>query len=66
MKVFLIFSSIIFKLIILKKNTWGADLADMQLISNCNKVIQFLLFAIDILSNYPCIFLMKNKWHCKY
>ena len=29
-------------------NIWGADLAYMQLKSRVNKVIRFLLYAIDI------------------
>ena len=32
-----------------KDNIWGADLADMQLLSRNNKGIRFLLCAIDIL-----------------
>ena len=31
-----------------KDNIWGADLADMQLISKCNKGVRFLLCIIDI------------------
>ena len=31
---------------------WGADIADMQLISKFNKVICFLLCAIDIFSKF--------------
>ena len=33
-------------------NVWGADLADMQLISQFNKGIRFLLCVIDIYSKY--------------
>ena len=33
-------------------NIWGADLADMQLISKFNKGIRFLLYVIDIFSKY--------------
>ena len=33
-----------------KDNIWGADLADMQLISNFNKVFRFFLCVIDIFS----------------
>ena len=33
-------------------NTWGADLADMRLISNFNEGIRFLLCVIDIFSKY--------------
>ena len=31
-------------------NIWGADIADMQLISKLNKRIRFLLSLIDIFS----------------
>ena len=34
------------------KNILGVDLADMQLISKCNKGIRYLLCAIDIFSKY--------------
>ena len=33
-----------------KHNIWGADLADMQLISKLNKRFKFLLCVIDIFS----------------
>ena len=33
-------------------NIWGADLADMQLLSKFNKGIRFLLCVIDIYSKY--------------
>ena len=35
-----------------KDNIWGADLADVQLISKFNKGFRFLLFVIDIFSKY--------------
>ena len=35
-----------------KDNIWGADLADMQLISKLNKRFRFLLCVIDIFSKY--------------
>ena len=35
-----------------RDNMWGADLADMQLISKFNKRFRFLLCAIDIFSKY--------------
>ena len=35
-----------------KGNTWGVDLADMQLISKFNKRFRFLLYSIDIYSKY--------------
>ena len=37
-----------------KDNIWGADLADIQLISKCNKGFRFLLCVIDIFSKYAC------------
>ena len=40
-------------------NIWGADLADMQLISRYNKRIRFLLCVIDIFSKYA--WLMKEN-----
>ena len=33
-------------------NIWGADLADLQLISEFNKGFRFLLCVIDIYSKY--------------
>ena len=38
-----------------KDNIWGADLADMQLLSKYNKGIRFLLCAIDISSKYAWV-----------
>ena len=38
---------------------WGADLADMQLISKFNK--QILFRVIDIFSKYPCVIPLKDK-----
>ena len=35
-----------------KDNLWGADLADIQLISKYNKGLQFLLYVIVNLSKY--------------
>ena len=35
-----------------RDNIWGADLADMQLISKFNEGFRFLLCAIDIFSKY--------------
>ena len=42
-------------------NIWGADLADMQLISEFNKGIRFLLFFIDIFSKYAWVITLKDK-----
>ena len=42
-------------------NIWGADLADMQLISKFNKGIRFLLCVIDIFSKYAWVIPLKDK-----
>ena len=44
-----------------KDNIWGADLADMQLISKFNKGFRFLLCVIDVFSRYACVALLKDK-----
>ena len=44
-----------------KDNIWGADLADMQLISKFNKGFRFLLRVIDIFSKYAWIVPLKDK-----
>ena len=44
-----------------KDNIWGADLADMQLLSRHNKGIRFLLCDIDIFSKYAWVVLLKDK-----
>ena len=44
-----------------RDNIWGADLADMQLISKFNKVIPFLLCVIDIFSKYAWVISLKDK-----
>ena len=44
-----------------KDNIWGADLADMQLISKFNKGFRFLLCVIDIFSKYAWVVLLKDK-----
>ena len=40
---------------------WGADLADMQLISKSNKGFRFLWFVVDICSNYAWVIPLKDK-----
>ena len=45
----------------LKDNTWGADLAIMQLIIKFNKVSRFLLCVVDIYCKYVWIFALKDK-----
>ena len=42
-------------------NMWGADLADMHLISKFNKGFRFLLCIIDICSKYAWVVLLKDK-----
>ena len=44
-----------------KDNIWGADLADIQLISKFNKGFRFLLCVIDIFSKYTWVFPLKDK-----
>ena len=44
-----------------KDNVWGADLADMQLISKFNKWFRFLLCVIDICSKYAWVVPLKDK-----
>ena len=44
-----------------KDNIWGADLADMQLISKFNKGFRFLLCFIDINSKYAWVIPLKDK-----
>ena len=44
-----------------RDNIWGADLADMQLISKFNKGFRFLLCVIDIFSKYAWVVPLKVK-----
>ena len=44
-----------------KDNIWGADLAEMQLLSRYNKGIRFLLCVIDIFSKYAWVLPLKDK-----
>ena len=44
-----------------KDNVWGADLADMQLLSRYNKGIRFLLCVTDIFSKYAWVVPLKDK-----
>ena len=43
-----------------RDNNWGADLADMQLISK----FRFLLYVIDIFSKYGWVVPLKDKKRC--
>ena len=42
-------------------NIWGADLADMQLISKRNRGFRFLFCVIDIYSKYAWVIPFKDK-----
>ena len=44
-----------------RDNIWGADSADMQLISKFNKAFRFLLCVIDIFSKYTWVVPLKDK-----
>ena len=44
-----------------KNNIWGADLANMQLISNFDKGFRFLLCVIDIFRKYAWVVPLKDK-----
>ena len=44
-----------------KDNIWGADLAEMQLLSKYNKGIRFLLCVIDIFSKYAWVVPLKDR-----
>ena len=46
---------------LLKDNIWGANLADLELISKYNKRIRYLLCAIDPFSNYAWVAPLKEK-----
>ena len=44
-----------------KDNTWGCNLADMQLISKYKKGIKYLLCVIDLFSKYSWVVSLKDK-----
>ena len=44
-----------------RDNIWGADLAEMQLLSKFNKGFRVLLCVIDIFSKYAWVFPLKDK-----
>ena len=44
-----------------RDNTWGADLADMQLISKFNKGFWFLLCVIDTFSKHAWVVPLEDK-----
>ena len=49
-----------------RSDVWGADLADMQLISKLNKGIKLLLCVIDIFVKYAWVVSLKDKKCCYY
>ena len=44
-----------------KNNIWGADLADMQLLSKFNKGVKYLLCVSDVFSKYAFVVSLKDK-----
>ena len=42
-------------------NIWGADLADMELLSKINKGIRFIVSVIGIFSKYAWVIPLKDK-----
>ena len=44
-----------------KDNIWGVDLADTKLLSKQNKVIKYLLCAIDLYSKYAFVVPLEDK-----
>ena len=44
-----------------RDNIWGADLAEMQLLSKFNKGFRFLLCVVDIFSKYAWVVILKDK-----
>ena len=44
-----------------QKKYLGADLADMQFISKCNKGVRFLLCVIGLFSKYDWVVPLKDK-----
>ena len=49
-----------------RDNIWGANLADMQLLSKFNKGFKFLLCVIDIFSKYAWVIPLKDKKRHNY
>ena len=44
-----------------RDNIWGADLADMQLVSKFNKGFRFLSCVIDVFSKYAWAVPLKDR-----
>ena len=49
-----------------RDNIWSVDLADMQLLSKCNKGFRFLLYVIDTYSKNAWVISLKDKKRHKY
>ena len=49
-----------------RDNIWGANLADMQLLSKFDKGFRYLLCVIDIFSKYAWVVPLKDKKRHKY
>ena len=49
-----------------RENIWGADLADMQLISKFNEKFRFLFCVFDIFSKYTWVVPLKDKKRTDY
>ena len=44
-----------------RDNIWGADLVDMKSLSKYNKVVKYLLCAIDLFSKYARVVPIKDQ-----
>ena len=44
-----------------RDNIWGVDLADMQSLSKYNRLIRYLLCAINLFSKYAWVVPLNNK-----
>ena len=44
-----------------KDNIWGVDIADMQSLSQRNRVIKYLLCSMDLFSKYAWVPFLKEK-----
>ena len=51
---------------VFKDNIWGADLADMQLITKFDKRFTFLSCVIDMFSKYAWVVPLEDKNRCKH
>ena len=49
------------KILMCRDNIWGADVADIQVISKFNRGVRFLLSVVDIYSKYAWVVPLKDK-----